>query len=375
MNQAKKVAVIGAGVIGLSCAFRLAKEGISVVLFDKGKYGSGASGASLGAMWPPTPLRKTPFHDMHRQSLEMFEQFLRDIEQITEKPISYSRCGALEIIPSQSQFEMARKEVEEAENCSLSGLRLLSTEECNKLEPAVEHSEFGALHCSDTAWVEVSNLLSSLYASCRKLGIEIREGEEVASIQVEDDRVTGVATLDGSQIFDTVLVTAGAWTSALSSSLQKYSPIRPVRGQALSVELPKLPIHRIVKKKPIYIIPQSEHSVLIGSTTEPNVGFNDYVTEEAIEKLWQSACELVPEISNGEIGKCWAGLRPMGYDRKPFLGKVPDVIGLYVASGHNKTGFAMAPVTASALTELIVHGTTDYAIDSVPPRIVEERMK
>jgi glycine/D-amino acid oxidase-like deaminating enzyme len=133
----------------------------------------------------------------------------------------------------------------------------------------------------------------------------------------------------------------------------------PVRGQMLAAELPGMEIPRIIKAEACYIVPRGSGRVLIGATVE-HAGFDEHTTEAGLRSLQQAAQALVPALAQAHVVETWAGLRPGTPDDLPILGADPRVAGVFYATGHYRNGILLAPVTARALSELIVEGKTRF---------------
>ena len=116
---------------------------------------------------------------------------------------------------------------------------------------------------------------------------------------------------------------------------------------------------RMIRRRTIYLLGQEGGQIVLGSTTEPEAGFNERVTAEAVAALTTGATELIPSLGGAQVVRMWAGLRPEGEDHRPVIGAVPEVEGLYVAAGHYKTGLGLAPVTGRLLVDLIMTGSTE----------------
>ena len=150
-----------------------------------------------------------------------------------------------------------------------------------------------------------------------------------------------------------VLVTAGAWTSLLCPELAKAAPVTPVKGQVILLR-PRTPLFkRLLKRGKTYLIPTASGDVLVGSTSEPEAGFDEQPTLSAREQLVEAACEIVPALRDATFVEQWVGLRPQTDSRSPHVGPVPNVASLFVAAGHFKIGIAMAPVLGNLTRQML----------------------
>ena len=134
-----EIAVIGGGVIGLACAWRLAQRGLQASVFERSTCGSGASLASLGVLAPHGAGQTEPFHRLHRDALDLCEYFCREAADESGLPVPYARCGALKPLSTGIHVRAALDEIESArqkwESPAVAGsLRLLSAEEAAFLQ-------------------------------------------------------------------------------------------------------------------------------------------------------------------------------------------------------------------------------------------------
>lgn len=357
MDATFDVAVIGGGVIGLACAWRLGQRGPRVILLERDTCGAGATGASLGALWPASPLVRGPLQEAQRKSLWSYPEFARELAEATGIDIGYQRNGRIELITDDKQLARAHEEAHAAVElwpAAQGGpvMEVITPQQVWALEPAVDVGELGGQLCRASAQVDVQRLVQALRAACEKTSVVIREHAAVLGLEVVGDRVSAVRCGDTTVAAARLLVTAGAWTAQLHPGLAACAPIKPVRGQAIMLETDAPVLGRIIKRGKIYLVPWGRQ-ILVGSTTEPEAGFDAQPTEDGIKLLRHGAQELVPALRAARLVKTWAGLRPDGPKHRPVIGAVPGFANLFVAAGHFKIGVGMAPETAELVKALM----------------------
>lgn len=372
-----KIIVVGAGVIGQSCAWRLASAGAQVEVLDSRAVGHGATLAALGALWPASPLSSGPLQMLHRKSLWQFEEFARGLSVESRREISFRRLGRMEILNSVKAAARARQEAAAAiaqwpafggALPTMEVVDFTAAERINSGMAGGKAFSYGALLCRATAQVKVNELMGALAEACRGRGVIFHERRAVTGLVRAGSRVVGVETSAGRMPADLVLIAAGAWTRRIAPEVADCVPVLPAKGEGLAVTMPaSRPLATILKSGSIYLIPWDDE-VLIGSTTEPEAGFDETPTMAAREKLLAGAAALVPALAEMNLLRHWAGLRPASEDNLPVMGPVPSVDGLFVCAGHYKTGIGLAPLVSQLMSEVILQNTITPDLQPFLPR-------
>lgn len=346
--------VVGAGLIGSAIALRLAQEGLRVALLEKNDPGREASWAGAGMLSPapdsPAAIPLTPFG---RASLNLYPQFVDEIEEISGRPAGYRDDGAIELLFS------ADAERELSTLIALHHALGLPTEplpldEAAKLEPALTRRAQAAAYFPYEACVDNRALTQALLAAASIAGVELFPATAVRTIVIDDGQSTGVRTESGTMFTaQEVIVAAGAFSGLLEGIIPRLRT-RPIRGQMVALKS-QLPVRHVVRCEHGYIVPRDSavpQRMVTGSTLEDS-GFDKSVTAGGIEKILSTAQELVPKLSNAEVIELWCGLRPDTPDHLPLLGPA-GVGGLTIATGHYRNGILLTPITANLVREWIV---------------------
>src|SRR5215470_17299180 len=229
------VAVIGAGVIGLSIAWRLALRGLSVVVFERATVGAGASLAATG-MLAAAAEHEPGCHDLLALALEsqrQWRQFRAALEAQSGRDIDFREDGTLVVALGRDEVERLRFRHDLHKRCGLP-TRWLSGPEARELEPGLRPSVAGALHCGEDHQVDPRLVIPALRRAVVVAGGRLVEYCTVRGIDLEGGRVAGLAAARGSCRAPTVVLTAGAWTGDLVPP-NLTVPVRPLKGQALAV--------------------------------------------------------------------------------------------------------------------------------------------
>jgi glycine oxidase len=340
------ILIIGGGVIGLTTAYFLSREGADVLLLDQGDLGREASWAGAGIL-PPSSVEhaRTPFDRLRAKSVAMFPALSAELRERTGIDNGYCRCGGLEFVGAGG----AAEEEWHGEGVVCERVRAA---ELPRLEPNVATDQGDAWHLPELAQVRNPRHLKGLIAACGP-SAGLLPHCPVYRLETTGDRVTGVRTANGVYHAARVLVAAGAWSGALLEPTGWRPSIRPIRGQIALLQTPASPVRRVLMWGASYLVPRPDGRVLVGSTEE-DVGFCKHTTAEAIQRLLALACRLVPCLADAAVACTWAGLRPGSPDGLPFLGSVPGWQNLFVASGHFRSGIQLSPATGLVMKELLL---------------------
>ena len=318
-------AIVGGGIIGLSCALRAQAYGLEVCVLERGEPGRGATYAAAGVLAPDP---ETPgFTALAHRAAELWPAFAEELGDV-----GYTRCGSLLLsFGKEPQLEGV----------------WLDADAARALEPGIAADCRGAVLIEGDAQVDPRRVVDALAA---RLGAAVRSGSDV--VELSPDRVV---LADGSRVeADRVVLAAGAWSAR---RLARRLPVRPVKGQTLRLRGP-LPATRIVRSGHVYVVPRANGDTVVGATIE-DAGFDETPTESATAELLRGAVRAVPAVAELEVAEATASLRPATPDDGPLIGEWE---GLLVAGGHYRNGVLLAPVTGLAIAALL-------AGDEPPPEV------
>src|SRR4029077_16462197 len=152
-----------------------------------------------------------------------------------------------------------------------------------------------------------------------------------------------------------------------------YAPVRPAKGQMISLRSERLKIERVLWSDKIYLVPRNDGRILAGATVE-YVGFDKKVTAGALQKILSGAMELAPDLASAQVEETWSALRPDSPDHLPILGPV-DIDGLLLATGHFRSGILLAPITARLVREWVTEQSVSVDWDRFTPLRFAETSK
>jgi glycine oxidase len=328
-----------------------------VTILSRDEPGSGASRVSAGMLelHYPHPIPE-PLVPVCKYSRGLYDGLARDLRAETGADIALETPGTIAVALSREEAEGL-----EAQAAAIPQSRLLvDPEDWKELEPGLGSGIRAALFLPDDHHINPRRLCAALLLSCERLGVAIKRGVTVKSILSRGGKAEGVETAAGSFNAGCTILAAGSWAGQIAG-LPNPLPIRPVRGQILSLEMRDLPRH-VLQHQKVYMVPRSyEGRLAVGSTVE-EVGFDDRPTAGAAAHLVTEGANLYPAIRDARFIALEAGLRPGSRDDLPILGTTP-VAGLLLAAGHFRKGILLAPATAHVLADLATGSPPAIALD------------
>ena len=328
------VIIIGAGIIGLSLAISLRKHGLRVLVVERGEAGREASHAAAGMLAASGTEIPAKLKSIAEESARLYSEFVHELEDESGSKVDLREQGTILISPDGSFPASAQ---------------VVSRDKLPTLEPALTRGlELPSVAYLSERSVDPRALTAAAIRSAKHRGVDLSSGNEVKCVLVEKGRVTGVETNTTSYPGSIVVNCAGAWAGCIGPV---RFPVKPIKGQMLAVvNAPR--IQHVVRSEKVYLVPRSDGRLVIGSTLE-DAGFNKQTDVDTIKRLLEAATELVPALADAKQHDSWAGLRPGTPDELPILGET-GIQGYFVASGHYRDGILLAPVTAQAMTSLIL---------------------
>jgi glycine oxidase len=375
------VAIVGAGVIGLSIAWRLAAAGLAVAAFERDEVGSGASLAATGMLAAATELEPggADLLALALESQRVWPGFRDALEAEAGFDIDYRAEGTLTVALGRDEVDRLRFRHELQARHGLA-TRWLDGAAARALEPALRPSVAAGIFCAEDHQVDPRRLVPALRRAAAARGARVLEHLPVRSLDIAGARVGGVVTDQGLCGARTVVIANGAWAGnreVLGDALGV--PVRPLKGQALALRATArtgVPAH-VVWTEQVHLAPKAGDTLLVGATVE-ECGFDAAVTAGAVLALLDGARRALPSIEDMEIEAVWTGFRPTSDDDAPILG-MTGVSGLALATGHHRNGILLAPVSAQAIHDLVTAGemtgvATRFGLErfEVDPRSREE---
>lgn len=388
-----QVAVVGGGVVGLSCAFALRRGGADVVVYERGRVGEGCSrgntgwicpglsaplpapgvmgGALRGMLHRDSPLLISPLlgpsflrwswgfwracsPERHRAGLEatiaLTKSAFADFDGLRDAGVEFElhATGMLVAALTEPGMDEFAAMLTDAVEAGYEGpVRVISGEEARELDPALSQAVIGGVHSPSERYVRPETLAAGLAAWLRANG---------ASIQ-EQTAVDDVADLGA----DVVVVAAGAWSGPLLG--EEAFPMEAAKGYSITAtSTGTLPRHAL------YLAEGRVGTSTYGDTLRiagifDLTGIDETLKRRRIDTIVRSSATFLKDWEPEEVELEWAGLRPYPSDGLPVIGAVPGRDGLFVATGHGRMGITLAPITGKLLARVILDGASPRELE------------
>ncbi|MEH3054963.1 MAG: glycine oxidase ThiO [Patulibacter minatonensis] len=351
--QSPRVAVVGGGIIGLSIAWRLARGGASVVLFERGALAGEATNVAAGMLAPVSEAdpAESLLLELGLASVGRWPTFAAELEADADLPAGsvIDTTGTLLVGRDADEGRWLDREAAIRDAAQLE-TRRLTPREARALEPDLAPGLRGALHVPGDLAVDPRAVAAALATAARAHGAELRPQTPVAAL--DDPRLAGFAR---------VVVSSGAWPVAGTAPM---ASTHPVKGQLMILRDPdhaarEEPIVRhVLRAQTVYCVPRGDGRYIVGATMEHR-GEDRTVAAWAIHDLLRELFEVLPAAREFVLEEALAGLRPATDSGDPLIGPAPgdpagDDAWVLYAVGHYRNGILLAPATADRIAALVL---------------------
>jgi D-amino-acid dehydrogenase len=401
MNPTRQqpIVIIGGGVIGVCCAYFLAKKGLPVVVFEKNELGSGCSFGNMGLLAPshsiplaapgviPKAIRwmfndESPFAIRWRLDRTLFGwlwQFLRysvtaNLEASTRQLLELTRAsmelyteladhagmafgqqhlGLLELFVSNREFNEMRHTVELLRKVGLR-VETLGPREVNAMEPMASATVCGGLFYEEDCHMLPDLFVRGLAARAQAAGAIFHERTEIAGLRCENGRVLGANTPTEFREASVVILAAGSASPELAKKLGVTLPVIPGRGYSFTIpretNWPERPL--MLAEAKVLLTPMAD-TLRIGGTlqlTDANASPSSKRARSITKRLGEY---LQAQIDCDRV-QPWCGDRPCSPDGLPIIGWSKRYSNLFYATGHGMLGMTHGPITGKFAAQMLL---------------------
>ncbi|ACT01622.1 NAD(P)/FAD-dependent oxidoreductase [Paenibacillus sp. JDR-2] len=352
-----KVIVIGAGILGASTAYQLAKSGAEVLIIDRKDKGQ-ATDAAAGIICPWLSQRRNKaWYELVKGGARYYPALIAELEAEGETDTGYARVGALSIHADPDKIaKMSERAYAKRQDAPEIGSITSLDENATRERFPLLAEGYSSVHIGGAARVDGRALRDALIRSAIRNGAEFIFGD--ARMAFETSRVTGV--MIGSTFYgaDKVVVCAGAWAGALLQPLGLDFQVNYQKAQIMHVELLNREYQTgswpvIMPPTDQYLLGFDEQRIVIGATHENDItGYDTRVTPGGMQEVLNKGLTLAPELANSTFLEMRVGFRPFTADFLPVFGAVPGWDNLLAGNGLGASGLTAGPFIGSQLAKL-----------------------
>ncbi|MGI9436382.1 MAG: NAD(P)/FAD-dependent oxidoreductase [Geminicoccaceae bacterium] len=343
MSSDNSVIVIGAGIVGASIAYHLARRGADVLILDQTGPAAGATGKSF-AWINANHSASDHYHRLRYQSLAEYQRLDRELDGA----LGLQWCGSLTFDVEGEDFDQRLRRFQALGY----PVETVAHNQFGSFEPCYQHQPERAMRFALEGAVEAITATTALIDAAVGHGASTIFGATASRLFSQGKRRLGVATDFGDFAADSVIVAAGVGTTDLLGSVDIPLPMANRPGLMLHSRPIEPVLNHVIWGDRIHIKQQNDGRLVIGEIFSDSQAGND--PTRIAEAMVKTCRRHLPDLDI-EIGKTTIGLRPIPEDGMPIIDRIPGIDSLYVAVMHN--GITLAPIVGRLVTDEILDGT------------------
>lgn len=376
------IVVIGGGVIGTSVAYHLAEKGFQVAVVERGDIASGTSSHcdAVALICDKKPGLDT---EMGYASIQVF----KDLTEKFSYDFEFCQRGSLYVCETEQEYEVAADYVRQQQADGYE-MRMVDNKEMQEIEPFLATDLVGGIWTVPDASMNPYKLCYAFVEEGKKLGMKVFTHHTVQGVERDEKgAVSGVITDRGIFKAKRVVNCGGAWSRELGKMVGLDIPIFPRKGTNLISEKSfkicgqkvhefgymlskfedisfKRNVSELVEKHNVAfaIEPTLADNFLLGGNREYK-GFDITTEIEVIRAIAERGIRFFPIISEINLIRTYAGLRPYCVGHLPIVSEVSEVPGYYIAAGHEGDGISLSGITGRYMAAIMAEEETLFNID------------
>jgi len=416
MQHSKSVVICGGGIVGLCCAYYLAREGCRVTLVERG--GADRDHCALGSAgfispshviplsapgmvwkglkWMLNP--RSPFYIKPRLDSDLMRwgwlfwrastprqvsraaPLLRDLclasrglyeelDDITGDTIEFRKEGLLNLCKTQQGLDHEAHGLARLAGKLGIEAQVLDARQTAALEPGTKLNIVGSVYFPGDAHLTPWRFAQALTALLAEMGVRFQWSTSVYGWRTEAGRIAAVQTTSGDLLADEFVLTGGSWSPSMLVGLGIRLPMQAGKGYSLTLPKPRFKLTRslICTERRIAVTPMGE-TLRFGGTMELS-GLNREMRPERVQQIIESVPRYFPEFGPQDFAglKPWHGLRPVSPDGLPYIGRFNRYANLTAACGHAMLGLTMAPISGLLVAEILAGRKPSVAMNLLDP--------
>ncbi|EPF70228.1 D-amino acid dehydrogenase [Acinetobacter rudis] len=408
------VMVLGSGVIGITTAYFLAKQGVKVTVLDRqagpaeetsfGNAGQISPGYSTPWAAPGIPFKAVKWMFQHHAPLainmdgsmwqlqwmaqmlkncnpqsyainkermtrvaEYSRDCLRQLRKDTDIQYEHRSKGTLQLFRTDAQIEAVQRDIQVLKECGVDH-ELLNADELAKVEPALAYAKdklTGGLHLPNDETGDCYMFSNALAKIAQDMGVEFKFNQNVEKLIVEGNDIKGVVVNSQVQKADRYVLAFGSYSRDFLKPLALNLPVYPVKGYSLTlpiVDANFAPQSTVLDETYKIAITRFDQRIRVGGMAELS-GFNLGLKQPRRETLEMVTQDLFP---GGDLaqGLFWTGLRPMTPDSTPIIGTTP-YNNLFINTGHGTLGWTMSCGSGKLISDIVLNHTPEISTEGL----------
>lgn len=349
-----KAIVIGAGILGASTAYHLARAGVAVTLVDRADDGRAtAAGAGIVCPWG-SAVEDPAYYALLAGGARYYARLVAMLAEDGESDLGYAKVGGLYVPGNGPELDAAerRARTRAVDAPEAGSIERVSAADARKLFPPLRPDQPG-LFISGGARVDGRRVAAAMSRAATKHGARLVTGS--AELIMRGGRAAGV-TVDGETIeADAVVVAAGAWAPKVLAPSGVRLGVQPQRGQIIHLRSPGTDTARWPILMPLsshYLLAFEDSRVVVGASRETGSGFDYRYTAAGVAEVLNAALDVAPGLASWTLHEIRIGFRPLADDLRPKLGRAPGIDNLVVGNGLGPSGLSMGPFSGAMLADL-----------------------
>jgi D-amino-acid dehydrogenase len=416
MGNSRSVIICGGGVVGICCAYYLAREGYRVTLIERNEEGSdscahGSAGyvspshviplAAPGMVWKGLKWMlssRSPFYIKPRLDADLMRwgwlfakactpahtqqaapvlrdlclgsrELFTELARITGDAFELKTEGLLNLCKTQECLDHETHGLARIANELGVEARVLDAKQTAALEPNAKLDVLGSVYFPIDAHLTPRKFVPVMMRMLKEMGVEFQWKTSVLGWRTAGDRVVGVTSTAGDFVADEFVLAGGSWSPAMVAGLGLRLPMQPGKGYSLTLESPPLKLTKslILTERRVAVTPMG-NTLRFGGTMEIS-GHSDRIRPERVQQIIAGARHYFPELTDADFAgaKPWFGYRPVSPDGLPYIGRFGRYRNLATASGHAMLGLTMAPISGLLIADLLTQRTPRVPLAMLNP--------
>jgi len=365
------ILIVGGGVIGNSIAYHLARQGRQVLVIDRSNIADSpsASWASAGGV------RRQGRHPAEAKlAIEAIQRW-KTLEKELEADLGYRRGGNLLLAESDIELNYLHKFADQQHEMGFTDVQIVDRKEALSIAPGLNERVVAGSYSPDDGQADPILTTRAFANAAQRYGARYWTGVNTSSLFMHHNNIEGAKTERGDVNASHVILTTGAWSDELASSIGVRLPIR-TRALQMILSTPsqnyqlKPVISAISRALSLKQVANGGFLLGGGWLGDPSHDRRSYnMRSSSIQGNWAVAMELLPIVGEQHIARSWCGLEAQSIDDIPFIGHIPGLSGFTLAVGFSGHGFALSPAVGRCVADQINGSPTPELDDLHPSRI------